>query len=135
MPTGFPGMSALGSSVNRVNSPSSRSDSLAKIVQLPYTNTSIPVTVTAQNVTRRSGQLLLETRRSGQLLLETRRRRMSRIMLLMTVAAVMAVMVVASAAPAFAANAKGKAYGWGANDCWGINGEDPHDCGFHGHPR
>ena len=57
---------------------------------------------------------------------------MRRTMLLLTVAALMAVMMVASAAPAFAA---GKAYGWGANDCWGFNGPDPHDCGFHGYPR
>ena len=53
---------------------------------------------------------------------------MKRIILLLTVTAMMAVILVASAAPAFAA---GQRYGWGANDCWGFNGKNPHDCGYH----
>ena len=52
---------------------------------------------------------------------------MKRIILLLTVTAMMAVILVASAASAFAA---GKRYGWGTNDCWGFNGEDPHNCGY-----
>ena len=54
---------------------------------------------------------------------------MRRIILLLTVAVVVAVMVVASAAPAFAANAKGKAWGLGANPELCEPYSDP-GCGF-----
>jgi hypothetical protein len=55
---------------------------------------------------------------------------MRRTFLLLTVAAVIAVMMVSSTAPAFAA---GKAYGWGANDCYtDIYNYGGPGCGYHG---
>jgi hypothetical protein len=62
---------------------------------------------------------------------------MRRIISVLTLAAVIAMLMAIGATSALAKpswappdNTPAK-YGWGANDCWGINGPNPHDCGYH----